>query len=211
MKTSTFQFSNFTFDTLPSEKSVSIKTYSKYDLRFQIPAIITIQQCNNLANVYINEFGCIFLNHGSSELLDMGQKYFSNFFPPEEIEIIQNRHENLIKKNRVDKCFSFFQRIRPHEKLAYSWFFTTSQLSLSLPKKELYLLNISLPIGECRYMEKNLDSLVRENLFLHKNQFAPNPLKINYRQKKPCMAFHGLLHIKHKTCAPGYVQEYEGL
>lgn len=156
-------------EILSTETENSILPYSIRALGAQFPALMTMQECKTMSNVYINEFGCRFLKHSSSQLLEMGQKYYSRFFPPEEMEFIKMRLQKLIKKNRADKTISFFQRIRPSEAIGYSWFLTTSQLSLSFPRQEMLLLHISLPVDKCGYMGKNLDALVEENLFLNKN------------------------------------------
>lgn len=135
----------------------------------KFPAMVTVQEFGTKANVYINEYGCNFLEHHRSELLKMGIKYYSRFFPRNEMKIIQLRLQKLVKEKRPDKTTSFFQRIRPNTTSEYSWFFTTSQLYPSHQNPETYLLHISLPVNKCSYMDNQLDSLVEENIFIRKN------------------------------------------
>lgn len=161
---------NYRFD-YPSHETTNLSIFDFIrTVGAKIPALMTVQECNTMSNIYINEYGCRFLKHSVNQLLEMEQKYFSQFFPPEEVEFNRIRLQDLVKKNNLNKTISFFQRIRPNEKKEYSWFFTTSQLSFS-SQKELLLMNISLPIKKLSYMGEKLDSEVERNLFSTQNRF----------------------------------------
>ena len=178
MKTtkSTNTFLNYPFEFLRPGLINSPIPDSIRTIGAQFPALLTVQDCGTMTNVYINEYGCNFLEHSISELLEMGKKYYSNFFPSEEMEVIEKRLKKLVRKNRSDKTISFFQRIRSNERSEYSWFFTTSQIATFHKQLETYLLHISLPVNNCSYMNKRLDSLVEENLFIRKNYHVYNRL-----------------------------------
>lgn len=163
----TFSYIDFPFGISNSKEVNQYIPNSILAIGEQFPAMVTLQNFKTMANVYINEYGCKFLEHTKSELLAMGQKYYSVFFPLEEREHIADQLNNL-EENIPDKSISFFQRIRPNENSEYSWFFTTSQLYLISQQRAVYLLNISCLLNKCSYMGQKLDSLVAENLFLKK-------------------------------------------
>lgn len=169
-------------ELLASETSNSLTPHSFQAIGALLPALITVQCCGTMANVYINEYGCDFLKHSISELLEMGHKFYSSFFPPEEMKVINGRLEKMVKKKRTDKAISFFQRIKPNEASEYSWFFTTSQLSSFSQEKEIYFLHISLPVNKCSYMGKKLESLVEESLFIRENHLRFKSL--SHREKE---------------------------
>lgn len=165
----TSPFFKFPFEIYDPETITSIITPSVEAFSAHFPAMVTVQNFETMANVYLNEYCCNFLERTKSDLLGMGHKYYCHFFPLEEMEHIKLQLKKLVKKNRTDKNISFFQRIRPNETSEYTWFFTTSSLSSSYQQEEIYLLHVSLPINKCSYMGKKLDNIVEENLFIRKN------------------------------------------
>ena len=177
----TFPYIDFPFEIINSKEVNPYMPNSILAIGEKFPAMVTLQNFKTMANVYINEYGCKYLEHTKSELLAMGQKYYSVFFPLEEREHIASQLQTL-EENIPDKSISFFQRIRPNENCEYSWFFTTSQLYLIPHQTVVYLLNISCLLNKCSYMGQKLDSLVAENLFLSK--YYRNSQHLSEREKE---------------------------
>ncbi|WP_026451758.1 response regulator transcription factor [Aequorivita capsosiphonis] len=191
------RFVNLSFEVIDPEIVISYKLDSIFALAENIPAIVTVQDFKTWANIYINEYGCNFLERSKSELLEMGKKYYSKFFPSEEREQIKWQLRTIT----TDKSTSFFQRIRPNESSEYVWFFTTSQIYVITQKTERYLLNISFLVNKCSYMGQKLDNLVAENLFLQEHNQDLNHLSDREKEIFELIAQgHSSLQISKLLC-----------
>lgn len=132
------------------------------------PGIITIQNSETRANLYINEYACTFFERKKAELLEMGKRFYSAFSPLEEQKYTQREINILLKRNIYNQPILFFQRLRANENQEYKWFLTTSQLLSFSKQPENFILNISILIGNSNYMGQKLDGMVKENLLLRK-------------------------------------------
>lgn len=134
------------------------------------PGLVVLQHYKTMHNLYINDYGCDFMKLRRETFIEMGEKYYQDHFCLDELEILKAQIKNLVRKNPPDKSISFFHRIRPCDSDEYYWFFTTSQLYYFPKNAQKFLLHISLPVNECSYLGKKLESVVDENLFFRQNR-----------------------------------------
>jgi LuxR family transcriptional regulator len=161
-----------------SKKVLTIEEVGDY-----LPGSLMVQDLSIMANTYMNKYGCDFLRKSSEELHLMGDEYFKEFFPAEEIKILKPELLQLVKEQDKNKMHSFYQRVRPNSDHDYSWYLTTSR---SYPTQhtanELKLMHIAVAANMLSYAGRKLDKLVSDDIFIRQNLARFNLLSSREKQ-----------------------------
>lgn len=95
----------------------------------QLPGVVLVNDMRTLKNVYMNRFGCDYLQKSSEELQQMGPEYFiGEIFCPEEISKLSSTFEGLIKRNDVTELTGFYQKVRPNRQTDWKHFYLSGKL-----------------------------------------------------------------------------------
>lgn len=136
------------------------------DIGDYLPGSVMLQDLPTATNLYMNRYGCDKLHHSSEELKALGPDYFNNFFPQEEISIIQKEITCFLQLQDPNKIFPFYQRVKTGKNGSYEWYFTSSRIA---DEKGHKLIHIALPATHLETAIFRSQCLTQLNEYAYKN------------------------------------------
>ncbi|NGM60284.1 helix-turn-helix transcriptional regulator [Sphingobacterium sp. SGG-5] len=77
---------------------------------------------------YMNNWGCEHLGTSVDEVNELGKAYYERYFVPEESLAIFEGMNNYLVIGDFDKQYNFFQRVKLHNDIDYTWFYTVCKV-----------------------------------------------------------------------------------
>ncbi len=148
----------------------------------QFPCVVIVHLIEDFSVVYMCSKGLKLLNITLKELQEMGTEYYPKFFNPEHFEDYLPKMATLLKNNRANEAFSYFQQVKLYGKNDWTWHITSTGIFMWDDNGQpLLTLTTAIPIESMKEVEPKAERLLKENLFLKKNLKAFSLLSIRER------------------------------
>lgn len=138
----------------------------------QFPGVIIIHNiCENFNKVeYMSPRGLSILGITLEELKNMHTDYHSSFFNEDDAKDYVPKLLEMIKRNKEDEIYTFFQQVRASEKHPWQWHISSTKILLKddagVP---LLAIFFAVPIDPLHHFTSKVQRLLDENNFLRSN------------------------------------------
>lgn len=145
-----------------------IKEFAPY--AEMMPGVIIIHHIADFSVVHMCTKGQNLLGITLDELREMGTEYYPRYFNMEYMEGLLPRMEVLLRENKSNESFSYFQQVKFAEKNEWTWHITSTGIFMRDDEgKPLLTMTIALPIENMKEVEPKAERLLQENEFLKKH------------------------------------------
>ena len=118
----------------------------------------------------MSKWGQNFLGVTLRELQEMGTKYHTRFFNPEDSKDYVPKMLNMLERNSDEEILSFFQQVRKSSQHDWSWFLGCMKIFFrDETGKPLLALTIVIPVDVTHNITTKVQRLLDENNFLRNN------------------------------------------
>lgn len=137
----------------------------------KIPGIVIIHLLKTSAVVYMSSRGLEILGVTLDDLIEMGERYYDEYFNPEDAIDYVPKVLGLLERNNNEETVTFFQQVRANKEAPWSWYASGTRIFMQDDEGNPYLtITIALPIDSKHYFNNKIERLLEENELLKKNQ-----------------------------------------
>ncbi|WP_228084925.1 helix-turn-helix transcriptional regulator [Mucilaginibacter sp. JRF] len=140
-----------------------------------MPGVIIIHQIVDFSVVYMCSKGQKLLGVTVKELHEMGTEYYPRYFNMEHMQGILPKMETLLRENKANESFSYFQQVKFAEKNEWTWHMTSTGIFMWDDEgKPILTITVALPIDSMKEVEPKAERILQENIFLkdHADKFS---------------------------------------
>lgn len=157
------------------------------DIGELLPVSVMLHDLENLQPVccsYMNNWGCERLGTSVEEVNELGEAYYERYFIKEESNAILKGMSGYLLEGDFSKQHNFFQQVKLHKEIDYTWFYTMSRIIKLQTQQELLhkLMLISCPIAGIDNLVKRFGRVLDQDNYIR--QHYPNFAKLTKREKK---------------------------
>lgn len=153
---------------LPKPISQKIAEFAPY--AEMLPGVTIIHHIADFSVVYMCSKGQKLLGVTVDDLREMGTEYYPRYFNMEYMEGLLPKMEKLLRDNKKNESFSYFQQVKYAGKDDWTWHITSTGIFMwDDDGKPLLTITTALPIENLKEVEPKAERLLAENIFLRKN------------------------------------------
>ncbi|GAA4913881.1 helix-turn-helix transcriptional regulator [Mucilaginibacter defluvii] len=153
---------------LPKPISQKITEFAPY--AEMLPGVTIIHHIADFSVVHMCSKGQKLLGVTVDELREMGAEYYPRYFNMEYMEGLLPKMEKLLRDNKKNESFSYFQQVKYAGKDDWTWHITSTGIFMwDDDGKPLLTITTALPIENLKEVEPKAERLLAENIFLRNN------------------------------------------
>jgi DNA-binding CsgD family transcriptional regulator len=136
------------------------------------PGIVIIHNVKENFNKteYMSPRGLKLLGVTMAELTAMGGKYFPRYFNMEDAKGYVPIMLDMVKRNKLNDVYSFFQQVRYSREGAWNWYSSSIKLILQDNAGDpLLSITFAIPMNTVHYLTNKVSRMLEENNFIKAN------------------------------------------
>ncbi|MCC8408044.1 helix-turn-helix transcriptional regulator [Mucilaginibacter sp. UR6-1] len=135
-----------------------------------MPGVTIIHHITDFSVIYMCSKGQKLLGVTVQQLREMGTEYYPRYFNMEYMQGLLPKMEALLRDNKKNESFSYFQQVKFAEKNEWTWHITSTGIFMWDDEgKPLLTITVALPIENMKEVEPKAERLLHENIFLKNN------------------------------------------
>ncbi|WP_444996695.1 helix-turn-helix transcriptional regulator [Aliikangiella sp. IMCC44359] len=147
------------------EQAIQKRNDSMDSISDFIPGHFHINNASNLVLKYMGKSGCHYLGKSSSELVEIGASFLSDFIHPDATMYAHPKVIQFAQKAHQGNTFCYFEKVRPGpDTTYYDWFLSVCKIY----KKHEIIYN-SIPVASIDTYSKKIINILDDNIFIRKN------------------------------------------